>query len=441
MSTNLSYVLLVDDEPSNLFLLEELLQLEGYKTLSATSGNEAIAIAKQNRPDLVLLDVMMPEMDGFEVCERFRTDPTLQTVPVIFLTALDDDESRLKGLHLMGDDYLTKPIQSTLMLAKITNVLQLNQLRSQQYQTQARQMQEQSKRQMAAAWQVSEALSEKFRLFVPEQFLQRIAPKGVESIQVGNAVEAEMSILFCDIREFTAIAESQQAVQTFAWLNAFFTEMNRAIVTHFGFIDKYLGDAMMAVFDRPQHAQDALNAAITMRQTLRAFNATRSQFNLEEPVNIGIGIHTGIGLIGTIGADNRMDSTVIGDVVNTASRLEELTKTYGCQVIASDAAIAHLEKPPSFHVRWIDRRILRGKQQSSELYEVIGTLNNPIDPAKIETQPLFEQGIKAWQQQNFAEALSSFQQVLEINPTDTVAVLYSDRCQTQLNVAPSVHEV
>lgn len=213
----------------------------------------------------------MPDLDGFEVCRRLREDAILRAVPVIFLTALDDEESRLKGLEIMGDAYLTKPVKSNLLLAKIASTLRLQSMREPHLQLQlSQQLQEKNRRNLSAAWQINQALMEKLRLFVPEQFLLRIAPAGVESIQLGNAKEEEISILFCDIRGFTAIAESQDAADTFKWLNAFFTQMNQAIVSQHGFIDKFLGDAIMAVFDRQgKHAQDALTAAAIVRQNLR----------------------------------------------------------------------------------------------------------------------------------------------------------------------------
>src|SRR5919202_2907894 len=314
-----SRILLVDDDPTNLLLLEELLLSEGYFPLLAASGSEALKLAAESSPELILLDVMMPQMDGFEVCRRLREDPKLQTIPVVFLTALDDEESRLRGLEMMGDDYLTKPINSKLLLTKIASILRLNQMRSQQLQSEmTRRVKEESRQQIIAAWEVNESISEKFRLFVPEQYLNRIAPQGVESIQLGNAREEEITVLLCDIRGFTAIAESQSTRETFEWLNAFFSKMSQAIVSHQGFVDKFLGDAILAVFDRVEHhAEDALNGAVAMLQNLSEFNRDRARYNLQNPINVGIGIHTGLGLIGTIGSDHRMDSTVIGDVVNT----------------------------------------------------------------------------------------------------------------------------
>lgn len=472
--------MLVDDEPANLTLLEELLHLKGYATVSALSGHEALSLARASRPDLILLDIMMPEMDGFDVCDILRKDTELQTVPVIFLTALDDDISRIKGLEMMADDYLTKPFNSRLLLAKVENILQLSQMRSQAVSSQFhQQVKEQSKRQIAAAWEANEYLSEKFQLFVPEQLLERIAPQGIESIQLGNATEEELTVLFCDIRGFTAIAESQQARKTFEWLNAFFTKMNECITSHGGFIDKYLGDAIMAVFDQPNsHAMNAIEAAVAMQETLQEFNASRHQYNLESPVNIGTGINTGIGMIGTLGSDRRMDSTVIGDVVNTASRLENLTKIYGCQIIVSENAIVHAREflngissnshskeslllkcdlemetqesiistsgataadshlpSNNYYYRWIDRVTPRGKQQAIEIYE-IWAASCPDSEAKQLTQGLFDKGIQGWQSERFVAALGYFQQLIEQNPADTVVSFYINRCQEKLGFIP-----
>lgn len=460
-------ILIIDDELNNLFLLQELLQSEGYQTQTATSGDEGLELARGLKPDLILLDIMMPEMDGYEVCRLFREDQQLQTIPVIFLTALDDDQSRIKGLETMGDDYLTKPIKADLLVTKIASLFKLQKMRSQAHQIEVkRQVQAQAKQQLSVAWEINEYLSEKFRLFVPEQYLQRIAPRGVESIQLGNSTEEELTILFCDIRGFTSITEFQAAQKTFEWLNAFFTEMNQAIVEHWGFIDKYLGDAIMAVFDRKVlHGIDAVQAAIAMQKRLQSFNENYRHYELENPVEIGIGIHTGVGIIGTLGADRRMDSTVIGDVVNTAARIENLTKFYGCPIIASQATIEQVEKalilvkdnylfegnlPLSSLIplakleihavlyRWIDQVLPRGKQQVVELYELLGTEGDLLDETKVRSQSYFAQGIQAWREGNLTTGWQYFQQILEQNPDDRIAQLYLERCTEKLGASCAI---
>jgi two-component system sensor histidine kinase ChiS len=456
MSERSPHILVVDDEPANLILLEELLRSQGYEVLLAASGTEALELAKTTLPDLVLLDIMMPDLDGFEVCSDLRKDEQLKVTPVIFLTALEDDNARLRGLELMGDDYITKPFNSRLLLAKISSTLKLHQMRSNTFKTSNKMLYEGNTK-GAVAMQVKEYFSETLRLFVPEQFLERIAPEGFESIKLGNFTEEELTILFCDIRGFTSIAESQTASETYEWLNVFFNQMSACIDANYGFIDKYLGDAIMAVFDREQlHAQDALNSAIMMQQSLEKFNEERSQFRIKEPLKIGIGINTGIGMIGTLGSENRMDSTVIGDVVNTASRLEGLTKTYGCKIIVSQATIFHWKQSlnsnlltdinltekskkdsSSFYYRWLDKVAPRGKQKALKIYEIFGNQHHLMDVSKISTLSLFETGVKAWQIGDLTQALIYFQKVIETDPTDIVAELYIKRCQEELKIDSS----
>lgn len=373
-------ILLVDDDPQNLYLMTEVLEAEGYGVRQADSGTAALSAIAHRAPALILLDVMMPDMNGFEVCEQIRQNPKTATIPILFLTALDDDDSHLKSVEVMGDDFLTKPIQMELVLKKISRTLKLKQMRDGAYQArllaqanEIQTIQDTHRRQMMAAWKISKALAEKFYSFVPRQFLSRVAPRGVESLQVGNANEFDMTILFCDIREFTAIAETQQARDTFAWLNVFFENINQAVMNHNGFVDKYLGDAVMAVFDRDAaHAMDALAATAQICDSLEAFNRERHQYALNDPIRIGIGVHSGLGLIGTVGANQRMDTTVVGDVVNTASRLENLTKVYHCSVVMSETVIDRLPTDHPFAYRWLDLVIPRGKKKQLNIYEFLG---------------------------------------------------------------------
>lgn len=424
-------ILLVDDDLTNLLLLEELLGSEGYQTDSATSGMEALEKSGTCVPDLILLDVMMPDMDGFEACRRLRENPQLQSVPIIFLTALDDEASQIEGLESLADAYFTKPISSNLLLAKISSLLQLQAIRE-------KQQEEKVKPQFDLAWSVNEELVEKFRLFVPEQFLCRIAPQGVDSIRLGNALEEEITVLFCDIRGFTALAESQEALATYEWLNAFFSQMSEAIAANYGFIDKYLGDAIMAVFDRPgSHSSDGINAALDMAYALQEFNHNRQRFNLENPVKIGIGLHTGKAVIGTIGSNSRMDSTVIGDAVNTASRLEELTKYYRCEIIVSETVINQIYQDnlaENLYARSLDNLVLRGKTKPIKIYELLGNSRLILDAMKLKTKALFEAAIQFWFAEDFPQSLVSFEQVLQENTHDAIAEFYVQRCREQINL-------
>ncbi|MGB7429761.1 MAG: response regulator [Microcoleaceae cyanobacterium] len=381
MSGQQSYILLVDDDPNNLLLLESILSIQEYSTQSASSGQEAINLAQSSQPALILLDVMMPDMSGFEVCNALRQQEDLKTVPIVLLTALDDDESRLQGIEVMADDYITKPFNSELLLAKVKNILHLSQMRTQTYQTQTYQTAKAQIQQQPTSGQDNKDLSKQFTSFIPTQFLQRIAPQGIESITLGKKIEVELSILFCDIRAFTAISESQASSETFEWLNYFFNKMSSCIIKHHGFVDKYLGDAILAIFDRKDmHFLDAIQAAIEMQNSSRDIHFNSDCIDLST-IKMGIGIDTGIATIGILGTSNQMETTVIGDVVNTASRLEELTKTYHCDTIASESTISRLsqlnhaaiksEKNVEFSYHFIDRIVPRNKQKSLNIYEIL----------------------------------------------------------------------
>jgi adenylate cyclase len=233
--------------------------------------------------------------------------------------------------------------------------------------------------------------------------------------------------------------------------------MSQAITAHHGFVDKFLGDAILAVFDRTAyHASDALDGAVAMLRNLSEFNRDRAQYNLDRPLNVGIGIHTGLGLIGTLGSDNRMDSTVIGDVVNTAARLEELTKLYGCPILVSGTTLTHIQPSSKtanlatqsdnglssplpltpYQSRWVDRVTPRGKRIVLELYEILGTPTDWLDRAKLQSLSCYNAGIQAWFQEEYARALDYFQQVVDQNPDDTVAKLYVERCQSKMGLTP-----
>jgi adenylate cyclase len=211
--------------------------------------------------------------------------------------------------------------------------------------------------------------AESFERFVPEKFLRVIAPRGIENIAVGEYAKRSMTILFSDIRGYTSLSESQTPEETFKFLNEYIAHVGAAIDHEGGFIDKYIGDAVMALFDET-HTDSALRAAIGMQQALHQFNQIREQQALQ-PVETGIGLHRGEVVMGTVGFTSRMDSTVIGDAVNVSSRVEGLTKTYHCQILVTDAVIAALAHPENFQLTLVDEFAkVKGKETAVALYRL-----------------------------------------------------------------------
>jgi len=271
-----------------------------------------------------------------------------------------------------------------------------------------------------------QSLNVAYERFVPKQFLAFLEKKRIIDVALGDQVQRSMSILFSDVRQFTALSEQMTPAENFQFVNQFLGYMEPAITRYGGVIDKYIGDAIMALY--PAAADDALQGAIGMLAQLRQFNAQRSRLNLS-PIGIGIGIHTGSLMIGTVGSATRMDSTVIGDAVNIASRIENATKIYGVPLLITADTYHSLEYPTRYSLRKIDHVSVKGKTGMVTIYEVYGH-ENPEKVALMQAQKEeFLQGVDAYHAKDYATAARIFRQLQIENPDDVVLALYVTRCQ------------
>src|SRR5258708_8150261 len=233
-----------------------------------------------------------------------------------------------------------------------------------------------------------------------------------------------MTILFSDIRNFTTLSEGMTPDENFAFINTYLACMGPVIRTHNGFIDKYIGDAIMALFTT---ADDALRAGIAMFDTLDAFNAERRSAGLE-PIAIGIGINTGSLMLGTIGEKHRMDGTVISYAVNLASRIEDLTKIHHVGLLISQYTYEQLADPKAYDIRPIDVVVVKGKTLPVTIFEVFQTNPPALRPAKGLTRDLLQSGVDALAQHDSAASRRSFQQCLALAPGDAAAVNLLKSC-------------
>jgi class 3 adenylate cyclase/GAF domain-containing protein len=263
--------------------------------------------------------------------------------------------------------------------------------------------------------------------FVPSQFLQFLEKESIVDIKLGDSVQKEMSVLFSDIRDFTTLSESMTPEDNFKFINAYLSRMEPAIVAHQGFIDKYIGDAIMALFG--SNADDALLAGIAMLHRLAEYNQHRANSGYM-PIQIGIGINTGSLMLGTVGGQNRMDSTVISDAVNLASRLEGLTKKYGVSLLISHHTFAQLEDVNQYVFRIIDRVQVKGKSTEVSVYEVFDADPPKLREGKLITKTVFEEALLHYNRHSFTYAERLFEEVLRLNPEDRAAQIYLERCQS-----------
>ena len=335
-------VLVVDDTPENLSLMSGLLKGD-YVVKIAPSGMRALQIANsETPPDLILLDIMMPEMDGYEVVRRLRSDPKTSEIPVIYLTAMNSVEDEQRGLELGAVDYIAKPISPPIVLARVRNHIAL--------------------------------LDQKRTLRnLADKLSRYLAPQIYREIFAGNqdvslvTKRKKLTIFFSDIKDFTETTEDLQPEDLTYLLNKYFTEMSKIAMEYVGTIDKYIGDAMVIFFGDPESRgiqEDAIQCvrmAVAMQRRLKDLQEMWREKGFEKPFRQRIGINTGYCNVGNFGSDFRLNYTIIGPEVNLAARLEQtadvggIMMSYETYALVQDIVVA--EERPSVRAKGIAKEI------------------------------------------------------------------------------------
>ena len=400
-------VLIVDDEPVNRQVLTNLLGINNYRVREAVDGESALRMIDKERPQLVLLDVMMPRMNGYEVCRRIRRKHSLSDLPVIILTAKNQVSNLLEGMESGASDYVPKPFNRNELLARMRT--HLNLLR----------------------------INEAYGRFIPGEFLKNLGKESIVDVRLGDQVKREMNILFSDIRDFTSLSEKMTPEENFAFVNGILSKTGPIIRQHGGFIDKYIGDAVMALF--PSKADDAVDAAIDMLAALGEINKSREARG-EAPIFAGTGIHRGQMMLGTVGEEQRMDSTVISDAVNLAARLESLSKTYGASIVISQHVLRNLPDPSKYWYRFLDQVTVKGKQEPVSVFEIFSGDPEEVFLAKLDTRDDFERSIQAFHAGDYREAAAKFGRVVRAFPGDKAAQHYERRAMEYILNPPRAVE-
>lgn len=267
-------------------------------------------------------------------------------------------------------------------------------------------------------------LNQAYKRFVPEQFLDLLGKGKITSIHLGDQVQKEMTIMFCDIRAFTGLSEAMTPQENFNFLNSYLRRVSPMIRNNNRYIDKYIGDAIMALFAK--EPEDGLRASIDMQMEIREYNKHRIKSNYD-PISIGIGLHTGVLMLGTIGDEDRMEGTVISDAVNLASRVESLSKIYGSSILITDSVFQKITDPDKYYYRVLDRVVVKGKRESVQVIEILNGQPDYKLELFMNTKQYFEMAINAYLMKEFQSAKSMFEKVLENNKGDVAAKLYLKR--------------
>jgi class 3 adenylate cyclase/CheY-like chemotaxis protein len=335
-------ILVVDDTPHNVKLLADLLSVKGYRVVTASSGAEALAAVEAERPTLVLLDVVMPGMSGYEVCRRIRENPAAGILPVIMVTALDPAQERIKGLEAGADDFLSKPINQPELLARVRSLLRIKELYD-TVQAQAAQLADWNRR---LEDRVQEQVAQLERMSRLKRFF---SPQLAELIVAGGAEDPlkthrrEVTVVFLDLRGYTAFAETAEPEEVMGVLHEYHAAMGQDVLAHEGTLERFAGDGMMVFFNDPlpvpDHALRAVRMALAMRERVAELAAGWRKRGYE--LGVGVGIAQGYATIGAIGFEGRWDYGAIGTVTNLAFRL--CGEASPAQILVSGRVMAAVE--------------------------------------------------------------------------------------------------
>jgi adenylate cyclase len=315
-------LLVVDDTPLNLKLLGDLLTVKGYAVTTAGSGEEALAKLAAEAPDIVLLDVMMPGLSGYDVCRRIRADPATALLPVVMVTSLDPHEERIHGIEAGADDFLSKPINQPELFARVRSLLRIKSLQD-EVRRQAEALREwNAKLEDRVREQVAELerLSQLKRFFAPA-VAEAIVSSGEQSILTPH--RREICYVFVDLRGFTAFTDAAEPEEVQNVLGDYHAAMGRLIVEHEGTLDRFAGDGILVFFNDPFPLPEPGKRAATMALAMRArFDELRTQWQKTGyDLDLGMGIARGYATLGAFGYEGRFDYTAVGRVVNLAARL------------------------------------------------------------------------------------------------------------------------
>ncbi len=414
-------VLAVDDDEGIRTVLGAILHAAGYRVTLARSGEEAIRVARNEHPDVILLDVEMPGLNGYQTAAALSGSEETRSIPIMVLTALSAVEDRLRALKAGAVDFLSKPVDPDLLTHKVESLARLKAY----HDDMKRQRTELLAEVAGKSGQLQEAL-DSFARFVPREFLRCLSKKSILDIALGDQVLTDMAILFSDIRSFTSLSEKMTPRQIFKFLNSYLERMNPFIWENDGFIDKYIGDGIMALF--PSGAEAALKAAIAMLSHIPLYNAQRASFGYD-PIRVGIGVHAGPVMLGVIGHERFMQGTVMSDSVNLASRLEGLTKVYGVSLVVSSHVLFGLDDPNRYGYRFLDQVRVKGKEELVSVYEVFD--GDPPDTIerKRKTRETFEKGVYEYHTGNFAAAFGLLESIRDEETPDRPLEIYRQRCR------------
>ena len=349
MQARPGHILIVDDDALNRRLLTKNLETDGHRTTDVDNGFAALSSIENEVPDVILLDIEMPGLDGIEVLERIKSDAKTRHIPVIMISGVDDSDSVVRCLEAGADDFLPKPFDPVIFRARIAAGL--------------------NRKRLADLEQ--DRIRDVVTRFLPEPIAAQMLERSDGELSI-RPVRLWATVMFADLRGFTGFAEDQPVEQVIAVLQRYQGTMSDAVLDHGGTLVDYLGDGLYAVFGAPietvDHADRAVAAAREMVTTrLADLNGWLRAEGLSDGFHMGIGLNSGRVMSGTTGTDRRMEYAVLGDTVNTGARIQDLTKQTGRSILLADQTKTNMTGPTD-GLAYVDEFDVRGKQSRIKLW-------------------------------------------------------------------------
>jgi len=354
-------ILVVDDTPANVKLLADLLTVKGFDVITAGGGKDGLARVAQDKPDLVLLDVMMPDVNGYDVCRAIRAEPATAALPVVLVTALDATQERIKGLEAGADDFLSKPVNQVELLARVKSLLRVKSLHDQLAAVNA-----------GLEKRVAEQVAELERFGRVKRFVSPRIGDLILSGEVDDPLKThrrEITVVFTDLRGFTAFSETAEPEEAMEVLRAYHGEIGRVVLGHEGTIEHFAGDGVMILFNDPipvaEHELAAIRMALEMRSAVEELSVGWHKRGYE--LGFGIGIASGYATLGAIGFEGRRDYGAIGPVTNLSARL--CSEAKAGQVLIAQRVFGKVEE--RVRAEAVGELALKGLQRPVKAYNVL----------------------------------------------------------------------
>ncbi|MDR1059488.1 MAG: response regulator, partial [Treponema sp.] len=424
METDYDKIILVDDNPSNLRTGKNVLS-EKYEVYTAPSAAKLFDFLKDIKPAVILLDIEMPEQNGYEAIRVLKAGEGTKDIPVIFLTGKTDTDNELEGLSLGAVDYITKPFQPALLLKRIEVHLLV--------ERQKKILEEQQRKLEIFNTNLQRAFSRYLSPVVVNEIIQ-----DPSKLNLGGE-KREMTAVFTDIQRFATIAEQIEPARLVSLLNLYLSAMSNIITENLGTIDKYVGDAIIAFFGAPlrqeNHAALACRSALMIKKAEKTLNRKIMEEQLSPlPLFTRIGINTGPMVVGNMGSENKLNYTIMGNAVNLAARLEGVNKLYrtGGILISEYTKNALGDE---FLCRTLDRVRMVGISSPLRLYEIIA-FRDGASAADIERLASWEKAVQLFEARQFEKAEGLFSSLSKTQEDDDTAKIYEDRCRGFISAPP-----